>query len=351
MLVDLSEVEAEEVKWLWEGRIALGKLTLIVGDPGEGKSFLTLDLSSRVSRGIAWPDGNGKAPLGGVVLLSGEDDIADTIKPRLVAAGADCTKIRALRGIKSKDSGGDYQRELDLQRDLDVIEQAVATTDDCRLLIVDPIGAYLGKTDSHNNAEVRGVLAPLSELASKYGAAVVAVHHFRKSEGAAKHRVTGSLAFTAAARSVWAVTADRDDQTGRRKLFVCVKNNLAIDKSGLAFSLHTGFTSSVPSIEWEANPVTISADDALAPKRQVPGPEADERAEAEAFLETALADGPRPATDVIEEAREVHGISKRTLDRAKKRLRIESVRDGSTGPWNWRLSTLPTTLPLNSCHT
>jgi len=267
-------VQPTDVSWLWQPRIAIGKLTLLCGDPGEGKSFLTLDIAARVSRGFMWPDGSGNAPLGSVVLLCGEDDIADTVRPRLDMAEADPSKIVALRGVRTVDSEGGYCRDVDLQRDLDIIEAAIVKTPDCKLFIVDPIGCYLGETDSHNNSEVRKVLAPLSEMASRLGVAALAVHHFRKGDGSAKHRVTGSLAFTAAARAVWAVTGDKRDETGRRKLFVCVKNNIGVDQSGLAFQLHSTFRDSVPSIAWEESPIDISADEALTTTRKQPGPEA-----------------------------------------------------------------------------
>jgi len=124
----------------------------------------------------------------------------------------DCAgRITALRGTASADEQGAYTREIDLQRDLDVLEAAIKATPDCRLVVVHPIGAYLGKTDSHNNSEVRQVLAPLAEMAARLGVAILAIHHLNKGDGSAKHRVTGSLAFTAAPRAVWAVAPDNSD--------------------------------------------------------------------------------------------------------------------------------------------
>ena len=164
VLISLADVEPTEVQWLWKNRIALGKLTLLVGDPGEGKSFLSLDITSRVTTGAKWPDGSGHAPLGGVVLLGAEDDLADTVRPRLDAACADVSRVVALQAVKSRDEQGDYARGLSLDRDLDVVEQAIVATPDCKLLIVDPISAYMGDADSHKNADVRSVLAPLAEL-------------------------------------------------------------------------------------------------------------------------------------------------------------------------------------------
>lgn len=197
----LSDVESKPVQWLWEGRLALGKLTLLAGDPGLGKSFLSLDVAARVSRGDVWPDGRGQAPAGEVLLLSAEDDAEDTIKPRLEAACAECGKIVILDGLQI----GNRKRQVTLAH-LSVIEAALDQVPDCRLLIVDPISAFCGDSDSHKNAEVRALLAPLSELAARRGLAVLAVTHLRKGDGAAIYRAMGSLAFTAAARAVWAVS-------------------------------------------------------------------------------------------------------------------------------------------------
>ena len=180
--VRLSDVKPEQVEWLWRERIAIGKLTLIVGDPGQGKSFLTLDIGARVSRAAAWPDNPWEPqPAGDVILLTAEDDLGDTIRPRLDALEADVSRIIAIRGAKFVDD--DNERMVNLSTDLQSIRKVVSEANEPRLLIIDPVSAYLGKTDSHNNAEVRGVLAPLAELASELRIAVVAVSHLRKGEG------------------------------------------------------------------------------------------------------------------------------------------------------------------------
>jgi RecA-family ATPase len=158
VMVDMNEVEAEEIKWLWPGRVALGKLTILAGDPGRGKSFLTIDIAARVSLGTKWFDCDAHAPLGSTIILNAEDALADVIKPRLIAAGADCTKVKALQAVRGNDETGEYQRPIDLQRDLVIVEQAISMLPDCKLVIIDPISAYLGKTDSHKNSDVRAVL-------------------------------------------------------------------------------------------------------------------------------------------------------------------------------------------------
>jgi len=336
VLVRVSDVKPQCVRWMWPGRIALGKLTLIAGDPGLGKSFLTLDIAARVTRGLPWPDDGASAPpRGGVVLLSAEDDIADTIRPRLDAAGADPASVQVLTAIKGTDADGEYQRGVDLTRDLGHVESAIRHTPDCRLVICDPISAYLGGADSHRNAEIRGLLTPLADLAVRQGVAVVAVTHLRKGEGPAIYRSMGSLAFVAAARAAWAVAADRDDPA--RRLFLPVKNNLALDLHGLAFRIAQN--AGAPRIEWESAPVEISADEALG--RGTNDGQGSALDEAVEWLRDALTDGPLGAKEVKDLAHR-DGVSPRTLDRAKSRLKVIAGPDGFGGPWIWRLPDSPT---------
>ncbi|MCC7086567.1 MAG: AAA family ATPase [Pirellulales bacterium] len=351
IIQSLSDVEPEEVSWLWPGRIALGKVTMIAGDPGLGKSFLSLDIAARVSTGASWPDSDECAPHGGVVVLTCEDGLADTIRPRLDAAGADVRRIIALQGVAATDDEGSYQRGVDLSRDLSTVEAAIDFAPDCRLLIVDPFPAFLGKTDSHKNAEVRSVIAPLAELAERRQFAVLGITHLSKSERQAIYRCMGSLAFAAAARAVWAVTKDARDEEKRRRLFLPIKNNLGNDLSGLSFTLATKYgDGGVPCVAWSAEPVDdVTADESLTSPTKPRGRPAEGRDSAVWFLQQALANGPRPANDIKDEATNGHLISARSLDRAKAVLGVECYRERIPGPWVWRLPTLPkTTLPKAS---
>ncbi len=164
-LQNLADVRIVPVRWLWPDRLPLAKLSLISGDPGTGKSCLTIDLAARVSAGIRWPDVCEESnPVGGVVLLSAEDALDDTVVPRLRAAGADLTRIVALQGVEYRGKSGDEVRHFNLEHDLPVLESAIEQCPGCRLVVLDPVSAYLGETDSHRNAEVRGLLAPLATL-------------------------------------------------------------------------------------------------------------------------------------------------------------------------------------------
>lgn len=339
VLTKLSDVKPENVKWLWAGRIALGKVTLIAGDPGLGKSFLTLDMASRVSTGLGWPDRPGERfTPGGVVLLSAEDGLADTIRPRLDAAGADTSKIVVLEAVQVIGDHGRPagQRGFDLSRDIPALEMAIQSVEDCKLVVIDPVTAYLGGVDSHKNAEIRGLLAPLSAIAERHRVAMIAVTHLNKSGGGpAIYRAMGSLAFAAAARAAWAVSKDKDDP--RRRLFLLIKNNLAPDTGGLAYRIEPLGVDGCPVVEWEPDPVIVSADDALAGDRD--DGERTERDDAAEWLRDFLGDGPRAARNVERDARDA-GYSIATVRRAKAILRVVSRKPAFGGPWEWALPTI-----------
>jgi len=352
VLTPLSEVQSRAVDWLWHGRIALGKVTLIAGDPGLGKSFMTLDLASRVSRGRAFPGADGYLnPAGGVVLLSAEDDLGDTIRPRLEAAGADLTRIVAIEAIQQGELGDSGSRMFDLGRDLAALEAAIQSVPGCRLVIIDPISAYLGDTDSHKNAAVRAVLAPLADLARHLNVAIVAVTHLRKGEGAAMYRTMGSLAFIAAARAAFALARDPDDPTGTRRLLILIKNNIGNDKTGMAFRLSESPASDperVPKVEWSEEPVTLSADDAIGSSASTRAARNDPIDDASQWLAEFLRYGPVAAADVIQNA-ENAGISKRTLGRAKKLLGVRTDKQSYSGPWMWAMPGPSLPLPTSHC--
>ena len=336
VIVRLADVKPEPVAWLWPGRIALGTLTLIAGDPGLGKSLLTLDMASRVSTGAGWPDRRGESSTpGGVVLLSAEDGVSNTIRPRLDAAGACVSRIVALEAIQTVDNiGRESARTFDLSRDLLALESAIRSVEDCRLVVIDPVTAYLGGVDSHKNADVRGLLAPLSALAAEHRIAVIAVTHLNKSGGGpAIYRAMGSLAFPAAARAAWTVSKDKDD-SGRR-LFVPLKNNLAPDAGGLAYRIEPNGAGGYPIVAWEPDPVNVSADDALGGDREEGG-RRTERDDAADWLRDLLAHGPCPALDVERDARDA-GYSIATVRRAKAAIGVMSRKPAFDGPWVWTL--------------
>jgi len=329
----VGDVQPQPINWLWPNRIALGKLTMIAGDPGLGKSLLSIELAKHVTKGIRWPVDNTPCPTGDVILLSAEDDLADTIRPRLDAAGANPDKVYFLESIQEIDKEGELiKRGFSLKRDVAAIEQTLEQNPQVRLIIVDPISAYLGGTDSHNNSDIRSVLSPLSELANKKKVAIVVITHLNKGggQGSAMYRATGSLAFVAAARAVFIVTRDQDDP--ERRLFLPIKNNLGTDREGFAYRVIQA-DNGAPIIDWENEYITINADDALA---FLSNEDKSERQEAVAFLEDELQKGAVEAKELFKNA-EACGISKRTLCRAKSELGVESYKKDFAGKWAWRL--------------
>lgn len=261
--VTVSDVQAEPIRWLWRGKLALGKVSLLAGDPGLGKSLVSLAVAAAVTRGAPWPVNGTRAPEGEVVLLSAEDDVADTIRPRLEAAGADVGRVHVLTMVRDLDPDGrPFSRGFSLRRDLKLLDASLAERPSVRLVAVDPISAYLGDIDSHNNADVRGLLAPLAELAARHRVAVLCVSHLNKGGGPAMYRTNGSLAFVAAARAAFMVTRDQADPA--RRLMLPLKNNLAPDVDGLAYSVQTA-ENEAPVVVWEPEAVTVTAEEALAP--------------------------------------------------------------------------------------
>lgn len=341
----LSDIEPEAIRWLWPGRIALGKLTLLAGDPGLGKSLVTLDVAARVTLGSPWPDDRDtRAPRGSVVLVGCEDDLADTVRPRLDAAGADVRRVITLDGVRRASAPDAPPDPVDLERDLGTIEEAIRGATDCRLLIVDPISAFLGPNcDSHSNADVRRLLGPLAALAERQRVAVLLVSHLNKAAGgAAIYRTMGSLAFGAAARAAWGVSKCKDDD--RRRLLVPIKSNLAADVTGLAFRIEPYGAGGLPVVAWEPDPIHVSADEALSGEPRRPGPSPKRRDEAAEFLRDELAAGPR-AVEELKLAAEARGLAWRTVQDAKRAADIESFRPSPLGPWLWRRSDLDDGVP------
>lgn len=336
VLVNLADVKTEAVSWLWPGRLPLGKLSLVIGDPDKGKTNVLLDVLARVTTGRPWPDGS-LAPCGNVVLLTAEDGLADTIKPRLVAMGGDPARVHVLTGI----GDADRPRIFSLADDLAHLEEAIEKTA-AVLVGIDPVSAYMGgpKVNTFRDSDVRAVLTPVAALAERKRSAVVGVMHLTKDQARQViHRAQGNVSFVAAARAVFTVAADPDDP-GRR-LFLKVKLNIAEDPPGLGFRLvgetvltDTGGPASVSRVEWDAAPVTVDASTALgAPESPA---ERSEREEAKDFLRGILADGSAYATVVKREAKAA-GIAERTLFRAKADLGVKAEKTGFRGGWQWSL--------------
>jgi putative DNA primase/helicase len=338
----VASIKSEPLRWLWPGRFPLGKLSLLIGDPGLGKSLVTLDLAARVSRGLAFAD-SAACEFGSVILLSAEDDPADTIRPRLEAAGAHLENVIILDAVRvALAHGGMGVKEFNLETDVLALEDAIASYPGTRAVIVDPISAYMGTVDGHSNVGVRGMLRPLADLASRCRVAVIAVSHLSKARQAAVRSAIGSIAFAAAARAVWAVVKDLDDP--ERRLFLPVKANLAADAGGLSFKVDA--VNGVPRVSWDPGAVTVDVNSILSDDGQ--GEERGARQQAQEWLRETLEDGPIAVVE-LRKAANAAGLAWRTLERAKAAIGAKAERHGFQGSYSWKLPT--SAKPGNDRHT
>jgi hypothetical protein len=262
--------------------------------------------------------------------LSAEDDPADTIRPRLEAVGADLSRIHILQAVRRPKPNGEMTLDhFSLATDLEALQHAATSLEDVRLVLIDPISAYLGATDSHVNSKVRGLLAPLADLAQNLHFSVLTVDHLSKSNRQAIYRPNGSIAFTAAARAVWFFAKNPDDPSQR--LMLSGKMNLAPEQTGLSYQLREKDAGSV-CVAW-GGAVSVSADSVLTPEDSE---DRSERLEAMDWLRSELSNGPVSVNQLQEDARAA-GYSWRTVRRAQDALGIKPRKDGFKGGWTWQL--------------
>ena len=317
-LINMENVAVEEVEWLLYPFIPYGKVTIIQGDPGEGKTTMVLQIIAKLTKGepvLPVIDGEEepaeRAEPVNVIYQTAEDGLGDTIKPRLLAAGADCSKVLVI-----DDS------ELPLTMLDERLEQAIRQTN-ARLVVLDPIQSFLGaEVDMHRANEIRPLMKRVSVLAEKYHCAIVLIGHMNKnSTGKSSYRGLGSIDFQAAARSVLIVGRVKNEPETR---VVChVKSSLAPEGKSIAFRLdkENGF-------EWIGE-YDISADDLLSGNNR-----GQKIKEAKEFLLEILADGAVEQNVILKEA-ENRGIKGKTLWNAKKALGVQSIKPG--GHWSWVL--------------
>lgn len=344
-LIRASDLSPEPITWLWNGWLAAGKMHILGGAPGTGKTTISMGLAATVTTGGRWPDGT-RSLAGNVVIWSGEDDPADTLIPRLALSGADLSRVYFVADIRE----GAERRSFDPARDMEPLHRKLAQIGGVRLLIVDPIvSAIVG--DSHKNAEVRRGLQPLVDLAASMRCALLGITHFSKGTGGRDpvERLTGSLAFGALARVVLVAAKHQEEgEDGRTvRLFCRAKSNVGADGGGFAYDLHQAelkthpgiFASSVlwgEAVEGAARELLATAD--------ATGDDGDGGAlsDAKRFLVDLLMDGPMRAGEVFKDADQA-GYSKRSIQRAANALKIERHKGGMRAGWTWRL---PPKMPI-----
>jgi RecA-family ATPase len=338
-VVTLSDVTAERISWLWEGRLPLGKIVVLDGDPGVGKSSLTTEMAGIVSTGKPWPDGS-PCPAGDVLILSAEDGLADTIRPRLDAAGADTTRIHALTAITAEDADGrPLSRPPVVPADLALIKQII-TTRGVRLIIIDVLMAYLSsQVNSYRDQDVRRALHQVAALAEDTGACVVIVRHLNKSNGTnALYRGGGSIGIVGQARAAFIAASDPDDDTGQRRVLAAAKMNIAALPPALAYQLTGDVALGCARVEWLGETGHYARDLLIEHTGPDDTDDRTERDEAADWLIAYLTDngGEAAPADAKKAARQA-GIATRTLERARVRAHVKLRRSGFPAQTVWAL--------------
>ena len=335
-VVPASMFKPVPIDWIWPGWLARGKVEVLAGAPGTGKTSIVMALAATLTIGGRWPDGTRATP-GHVLIWSGEDDPTDTLVPRLMAAGANLDRVHIVSGMTDEEG---IRRAFDPSRDARLLAAHVARMDPAPvLLIVDPlVSAVAG--DSHKNAEVRRALQPLVDLGMESRCCVVGISHFSKGSSGRDpvERVTGSLAFGALARIVLA-TAKLPDEEGGGRILARGKSNIGADSGGFAYELEVctvGQGIETTRVLW-GDAVEGSARELLGQAETQTDP--DERSaldDAKGFLRMMLERGPVSAKQIKKEAAEA-GHAERTLMRAKQALGVEARKEDFHGQWRWAL--------------
>jgi putative DNA primase/helicase len=333
-IVHGDDIVVEPIRWLWKEWLASGKLHILGGPPGVGKTTISMDLAATVTTGGAWPDGT-KCDPGNVVIWSGEDDPADTLMPKLMASGADRSRVYFVTSTIH----GNAKRSFDPAHDMEELQIKIKAIGDVKLVIIDPIVSAIAG-DSHKNAEVRRGLQPLADTASAGGFALLGITHFNKNSSGMEpvDRITGSLAFGALARVVLVATKNtKKESTNAVGIFCRAKSNIGRDDGGFAYNLDqvelAGYSGLLASrILWR-EPMDGSARQLLAIENNARGGNESALSEAKQFLADLLV-VPQPMTSVRAAAQDA-GYAWATIRRAQRDLGVVSRKSGMSGSWIW----------------
>jgi len=297
-----NTVQPKEITWLWQNRIPFGKITILVGDSGLGKTTIALDIAARLTTGRPMPLSNAEPITGNVLFQSQEDDLADTLLPRCMSAGADSNKIISIEAA-----------DLNIDDDCDIIEQHIQETG-ARLAIFDPLQSYMGKNaDMCRITDIRRLLTNLGGIAARNNCAVLIIAHLNKAQGAKElHRVFGSVDITATARSVLRIGVSESDPETR--ILSHIKSSVSRPAAPIAFRIAD-----------DAPVLYLGEYDGDMEFEEIPD-DAGKRAAATEIIYSMLKESPKEGTAVYEACKEA-GISPRTVERVKKELNIRSGRD------------------------
>ena len=334
VLQKASELKPKPINWIWNGWIAGGKFHLLSGVAGTGKTTISLALVSSITTGGYFPDGS-KASKGNVVVWTGEDDVCDTLTPRLMAMEADLDKVHFIQGMKT----GNEERPFDPSTDFPFLKDAIEKIGNVKVLIIDPIVSVV-KGDSHKNAEVRKDLTPLVQMAEQLGFAIIGITHFSKGTSGREpiERITGSLAFGAVARVVLVASKTKNEEGDDIRIFLRAKSNIGVDEGGFEYSLESATTDNgieTSRVLW-GSLIEGSARELLG--------EAEEESDGGgikgciSLITDLLAYGEVSAKQMEKDCTGA-GYTHATIRRAKKKLGVKPVKKGmgANGYWLWEL--------------
>ena len=328
-----TDLTPEPYRWLWQYWLAMGKLHILAGAPGQGKTTIALAMAATITIGGRWPDGSRCAP-GNVLIWSGEDDPADTLVPRLMAAGADRARCYFIEGARRDGEVVPFDPARDLGQLLEAIEKIGGIS----LLVIDPVvSAVTG--DSHKNTEVRRALQPLVDLTAKCDCAVLGITHFAKGGQGTDpaQRVVGSVAFTAVARVVMVAAKVKGDEEGQdTRILARSKSNIGPDDGGFQYHLeqseplpgiHASHIAWGKAVEGTARELLTDPDD---------GPQ-DDASDAVELLRAELDTVRWTSCDEAAKPLKAAGFSKKQIWAASKKVGVMRKKDGMKGGWMWRL--------------
>ena len=341
-----SEIEPEDVEWLWENRIPKGSLSAFCGDADKGKGVTGTDLVARLTTGRPMPNGSPN-PFNGqpvsVLVMGAEDALKTVVVPRLMAAGADLTKVHILKSMSREGEKSVVKRQLALDTDLASLKLKLTNNPEIRFSLIDPISNYVGEADLNREKDMRRVLTPVRDLAEELNTTIIIVAHFNKNTGAnAIHRVGGAQALTSIPRSSWCFM--NDPEVPDQYMMLPIKKNVGKKAKGLTFRIAETFInigkpklSSQPKIVWGGE-TDKGANEVMSQEND---PELRGLGKATQFLTEYLADGEAHISADVYRASEALGISEKTIKRAMRQLNVESFRKGNPRvgqAWYMRLS-------------
>jgi putative DNA primase/helicase len=339
VLKKFTNIKAEAIQWLWPGVIAVGKLTLFVGNPGVGKGLVTMDIVSRVTTKTAWPNRPNDNPVMDVLLVSSEDAPEDTLKPRLIAAGADHDHVSNIECTKTEK--GDKVFSLDT--DLPALRKALEENPAVKLLVIDPVMSHLGDANGNREQELRNILGPLGDLAKQHKIAIVLVAHFNKRADADTiARVGGAMAMVGVVRNAWTFTESKE-QEGR--VMLPLKNNLSKDEGGFNYDtigvpveVEDGdgktVTVDIGRITWGGESSEVVTSSLISTDKKLKTKNLTKVEKAMVWLASMMPiAGQAYSASELTKAGEPLGFNTNTLHDAKKKLGVTSKQ--GEGGWFW----------------